>query len=72
MLRLYQPSNSAQQIDVALGGGKPTAVTAITALEDPIADGAPAIALTNAGFSITVETALNTVQVGGWAKPQSV
>jgi alpha-mannosidase len=63
VLRLYQPTNAPQSLSVTLGSGKPSAVIAVTALEDPIAENAPAITLTSTGFTIDVKTALNTVQV---------
>jgi alpha-mannosidase len=62
ILRIYQPANSPQTLTVALGR-QPTAVIAVTALEDPITTGAPAVTMTPAGFTIQTETAVNTVQV---------
>ena len=63
ILRLYQPSNAPQTLTVTLGAGRPTAVEAVTALEDPIVDDAPAIQITATGFEIRVKSALNTVQI---------
>jgi len=62
ILRLYQPSNAPQTLDVTLGAGKPMSVKWVTALEEPIQDGPP-IKLTPTGFQAPVTTALNTVQV---------
>lgn len=64
VLRLYQPTNLPQTfLLIELGGGQPAQVTAVTALEDPIGEGAPPIKITPTGFTINVATALNTVQV---------
>ncbi|MGD0125138.1 MAG: hypothetical protein ABSF46_07270 [Terriglobia bacterium] len=63
ILRLYQPSNSPQTLTVTLGAGRPAMVKAVTALEDPITSGAPAIQITEKGFKISVTSALNTVQI---------
>jgi hypothetical protein len=63
ILRLYQPSNSPQTLTVTLGAGRPAMVKAVTALEDPITSGAPAIQITAKGFKISVTSALNTVQI---------
>jgi alpha-mannosidase len=64
VLRLYQPTNAPQtSLTIALGSGQPAQVTAVTALEDPIGAGAPAIQITSTGFTIEVATALNTVEV---------
>lgn len=62
ILRLYQPSNSAQTLNVALGQ-EPTEVIAVTALEDPITSGGPSITKSGNGFTIDVTSALNTVQI---------
>ncbi|MBV9578491.1 MAG: hypothetical protein JO057_07880, partial [Chloroflexi bacterium] len=40
ILRLYQPSNAPRTLTVTLGGGRPTSVQAVTALEDPLTDNA--------------------------------
>lgn len=65
VLRLYQPTNSTtgQTLSVTLGAGQPSQVTAVTALEDPITENAPAISINSNGFTIDVMTALNTVAV---------
>lgn len=66
ILRLYQPNvtpQSAQSITVSLGGSMRPEVVAVTALEDPITEGAPSIVATPDGFTITASTALSTVQV---------
>lgn len=63
ILRIYQGSNSTQTLTVTLGAGKPATVTAVTALEDPILNGGPAIQITENGFTIEVASALNTVQI---------
>ncbi|HXU36179.1 MAG TPA: hypothetical protein VN937_07420 [Blastocatellia bacterium] len=64
VLRLYQPTNSnaSQTLSVTLGTGQPSQVTAVTALEDPIAN-APVIPINENGFTIDVTTALNTVAI---------
>jgi alpha-mannosidase len=62
VLRIYQPTNSPQTLTVTLGK-RPREVIAVTALEDPIVTGAPAIRVTETGFTIDVKTALNTVQI---------
>lgn len=62
VLRLYQSTNAAQPLAVALGFPADT-VVAITALEDPIAGGGPAVTLGDGGFVMNVSTALNTVHV---------
>jgi len=62
VLRLYQPTNGAQTLEVTLNA-TPSAVVAITALEDVIESGGPSITITNQGFTIDVQTALNTVQI---------
>jgi alpha-mannosidase len=63
ILRIYQPSNAPRTLTVTLGQGKPAAVIAVTALEDPITSGAPDIHITTGGFTIQAVTALNTVQI---------
>src|SRR5690606_21959099 len=52
VLRLYQPTNAgtAQTLTVTLGAGQPSQVTAVTALEDPVTDNAPAVSVNNNGF----------------------
>jgi alpha-mannosidase len=63
VLRLYQPTNSAQTLSITLGAGQPSQVVAVTALEDPITEDAPGISIQNNQFTIAVTTALNTVAV---------
>jgi glycosyl hydrolase family 38 len=63
ILRIYNPSNTPKTLAVALGAGRPAAVQAVTALEDPITTDAPPIQITRNGFIIHVTTALNTVQI---------
>jgi hypothetical protein len=63
ILRIYQPSNKPQTLTVTLGQAKPAAVVAVTALEDPINNGAPQITITETGFTIEAVAALNTVQI---------
>jgi hypothetical protein len=63
VLRLYQPTNSAQTLSVTLGAGQPAQVAAVTALEDQITENAPGISVQNSQFTIAVTTALNTVAV---------
>jgi hypothetical protein len=67
ILRLYQPNitpqNQPQSLSVSLGSGQPSAVVAVTALEDQIMTGGPTVTPTGTGFTISASTAMNTVQV---------
>jgi alpha-mannosidase len=62
VLRLYQPTNSAQTLAVTLGT-EPSKVTSVTALEDPISENAPNISIKGSEFTIAAKTALNTVEI---------
>ncbi|MBV9108741.1 MAG: hypothetical protein JO306_05010, partial [Gemmatimonadetes bacterium] len=66
VLRLYQPTNGTETVEVTLGR-TPASVISVTALEDPIPDG-PAVQVTGNVFTITMSNALATVQVT-WADP---
>jgi hypothetical protein len=63
ILRLYQPTNSAQTLSITLGAGQPSQVVAVTALEDPITEDAPGISIQDNQFTIAVTSALNTVAI---------
>lgn len=62
VLRLYQPTNSPATLSVTLPG-QPSQVAAVTALEDPITENAPAISINGDGFTLDASTALNTVAI---------
>ncbi len=68
VLRLYQPTNANQTVNVALGSqwSTSTSAAAITALEDP--DSRTSVNSTKGSFSAAMTTALCTVKV---SKPQS-
>jgi hypothetical protein len=62
VLRLYQPTNSAQTLTVTLDA-EPSKVTAVTALEDPLTENVPDISINGNEFTIAVNTALSTVEI---------
>jgi alpha-mannosidase len=62
VLRLYQPTNGVETLDVFLNA-MPSAVLPVTALEDVIESRISSITITETGFTIEMATALNTVQI---------
>lgn len=66
VLRLYQPTNSSQVVQVALGAGRPAnAPVAATAAEGAWNGPAVPIQVTSSGFQITMNNAVATVQIPG-------
>lgn len=65
VLRLYQPTNGVETLEITLGRPAAEAI-AVTALEDPIESGGPVIHLTGRRIVITLPHALATVQIR-WA-----
>jgi alpha-mannosidase len=66
VLRLYQPTNGVETLEITLGRPAAEAI-AVTALEDPIESGGPVIHLTGRRLVVTMPHALATVQVR-WAE----
>jgi alpha-mannosidase len=62
VLRLYQPTNGVETLEVFLDA-MPSTVLPVTALEDVIESGIPSITITETGFTIEMATALSTVQI---------
>jgi alpha-mannosidase len=73
VLRLYQPSNAPQTLDVSLGsGGESVDVTPVTALEDPLPHAASAaITPTKSGFRVSVNAALTSVSISSGSQAHS-
>jgi hypothetical protein len=62
VLRLYQPTNCLETLEVFLNA-MPSTVLPVTALEDVIESAIPSITITETGFTIEMATALTTVQI---------
>ena len=62
VLRVYQPTNEAQTLEIATGLEFSQA-EAVTALEDPVDEGGPALDFTDDGISIDMPYSLATVQL---------
>ncbi|HEU4559127.1 MAG TPA: hypothetical protein VFS20_14800 [Longimicrobium sp.] len=62
VLRIYQPTNAEQTLEIATGLEFAQA-DAVTALEDPIEEGGPGLDFTEDGISIDMPYALATVQL---------
>lgn len=69
ILRIYQPTNSGQEVHVTLGGGTPKHVSVVTAAEGDWRGPVMPIEPTEAGFQLHMTAAIATVQVEGMGLP---
>ncbi len=69
ILRVYQPTNTGQEVHVTLGGGAPTNVSVVTAAEGVWSRPVMPIQPTEGGFRLQMSAAIATVQVDGMGLP---